>query len=146
MGRANSLFYSSNSDSQTLHRRITPTDEQFDDQQERWNELADYLRPTLKEKSGCDTRTWLQGSYKFGTQIRPVRITEEFDIDLGFYFEWDGESADGAFGALELKSFVNGALHSFAEGRQEVENVSSPKPRCERIRYVDNFHIDVPTY
>ena len=75
MGHAKTLFFSSNSDDQTLHRRITPTDEQYDEQLERWNELADYLLPKLKEKSGHATRTWLQGSYKFGTQIRPVRLT-----------------------------------------------------------------------
>ena len=43
MGIASSLFFSSNdSEKQTLHRRITPSDEQMKEQQDRWNELAEF--------------------------------------------------------------------------------------------------------
>lgn len=146
MGAASSLFVSSNSEKQTLHRRITPSDEQFDEQMERWNELADFLRPELRATSGYNTRTWLQGSYKFGTQIRPVRAFEEFDIDLGFYFEWDGAPDDGDHGPKTLKSFVQDKLKKYAKDNDAVVSVANPKPRCARIRYKNKFHIDVPVY
>jgi hypothetical protein len=81
MGSAVSLFYSSNdTEKQTLHRRVTPSTDQFEEQQVRWNALADHLTSDLRERSGYAIRTWLQGSYKFGTQIRPVKLGDEFDI------------------------------------------------------------------
>jgi hypothetical protein len=72
MGIASSLFFSSNdTEKQTLHRRITPSDEQIEEQQDRWNKLAEHLVADIKAETGCAVQTWLQGSYKFGTQIRP---------------------------------------------------------------------------
>ena len=146
MGAASALFVSTKADKQTLHRRITPSDEQFDEQTERWNELADYLRPELRAASGYTTRTWLQGSYKFGTQIRPVRSSEEFDIDLGFYFLWEGKPDDGTHSPKILKSFVQDKLKKYAKDNDAVVSVATPKPRCARIRYKNKFHIDIPVY
>jgi hypothetical protein len=96
MGISATLFYSSNdTEKQTLHRRITPSDQQMADQQTRWNELADHLIAELRITSGKPIRTWLQGSYKYATQIRPPSKGEEFDIDLGVFFSWVGDAEDG---------------------------------------------------
>ncbi len=148
MGSAASLFYSANdTDKQTLHRRITPSDEQFEEQQDRWNALADHLTTDLKERSGYTVSTWLQGSYKFGTQIRPVRLGEEFDIDLGVYFRWEGKPEDGRHGPRTLKGFVQDSLKAYARANpDDVDEVTPPKERCCRIRFENSFHIDVPAY
>jgi hypothetical protein len=48
MGKASSYFYvADTSDTQTLHRRIIPSNAQYDEQQVRWNELADFLLSEL---------------------------------------------------------------------------------------------------
>lgn len=148
MGSAASLFYSANdTEKQTLSRRVTPSDEQFEEQQDRWNALADHLIADLKERSGYPIRTWLQGSYKFGTQIRPVHLGEEFDIDLGIYFEWEGKPQDGRHGPKTLKDFVQDSLKAYARAHaDDVEQVTSPKERCNRIRFKNSFHIDGPSY
>ena len=77
------FFNASDSDKPTLHRRCSPTDEQQDNQIERWRSLAEFLKTDLRTRSGYPVRTYLQGSYKFETQIRPVKKGDEFDIDLG---------------------------------------------------------------
>jgi hypothetical protein len=148
MGSAASLFYSANdAEKQTLHRRITPSDEQFDEQQDRWNALADHLIADLKERSDYPMRTWLQGSYKSATQIRPVRISEEFDIDLGVYFQWEGRPQDGRHGPKTLKGFVQESLKEYAgNNTEDVEQVMPPRERCCRIQFKSSFHIDVPAY
>ena len=148
MGAASSLFFSSNdSEKETLHRRSTPSNDQFDEQQDRWNALARHLITDLKERSGYALRSWLQGSYKFGTQIRPVRKGEEFDIDLGIYFQWEGRPVDGKHSPATLKSFIQDSLLAYAnDDSEDVIEVCDPKPRCGRIRYQNNFHIDVPSY
>lgn len=148
MGIAGPFFFSSNdSEKQTLHRRITPSDEQFEQQQARWNSLADYLTSDLKQKSGCAIRTWLQGSYKFATQIRPPRMGEEFDIDLGIFFCWSGIPEDGRHSAADLRAMTQQSLSEFAAAEESVRNLAEPpKPRCSRIHYDGDFHIDVPCY
>src|SRR6266446_8411156 len=148
MGVATGLFFSANdSEKQTLHRRITPSDEQFEEQQVRWNSLAEHLRSDLRKRSDCAIRSWLQGSYKFGTQVRPPRIGDEFDIDLGIYFEWSGEPEEGEHDARDLRAMVQDSLSAYAHEADGVrEVIAPPKARCSRIRYDNRFHIDVPSY
>jgi hypothetical protein len=86
MGIVASLFFTNDSEKQTLHRRIIPTDEQRESQKKRWNDLAEYLKEQLREDSAYPIYSWLQGSYKFATQLRPLMENEEFDIDWGFTF------------------------------------------------------------
>ena len=146
MGTASSLFFSYNdAEKQTLHRRITPSQDQFEEQQERWNNLAEHLSARLRERSGCGMRTWLQGSYKFGTQVRPARKGDEFDIDLGVYFQWKGAAEDGDHKPEEFKAMVQEGIEDYtADGVNEV--VTPPKRTCSRIRFKGDFHIDVPAY
>jgi hypothetical protein len=148
MGNAAALFYSlHDSAKQTLHRRITPSEEQFEQQQDRWNALAEHLITDLRQKSGCTIRTWLQGSYKFATQIRPPRMGEEFDIDLGIFFCWGGLPENGIHSPTDLRSMTQASLAEYSEGNDAVKALTKPpKPRCSRIHYDGNFHIDVPCY
>lgn len=148
MGHASTYFYDSNdADKQTLHRRIRPSDSQCDEQQARWNALQVYLLPKLEEASGYGTRSWLQGSYKFGTQVRPVRSGGEFDIDLGIYYCWRGDATDGRHSPATLKAFVQDALKEFASENDDVKSVAEPpKQRCCRVHFDGSFHIDVPCY
>jgi hypothetical protein len=134
MGSAASLFYTADdTEKQTLQRRITPTIEQFEEQQDRWNALADHLIADLNTRSNYPIRTWLQGSYKTATQIRPVRLGEEFDIDLGVYFQWNGNAQDGIYGPKTFKNFVQESLKSYAIAAiDDVEEVEPPRERCAR--------------
>jgi len=148
MAIASNLFYSTDTEKQTLHRRIIPSDEHQQSQQERWNDLVDYLQGDLAEKSGYPVTSWLQGSYKFATQIRPSRKGEEFDIDLGIYFNWVGKPEDGKFEPNQLKSLTQESLETYMQdaGDEVLEVVTPPKNRCSRIRFTGGFHIDVPSY
>lgn len=146
MGIAASLFYSTSKDKQTLHRRIIPTDEQREAQQQRWNDLADYLKAELKIRSGYSIYSWLQGSYKFATQLRPLSIDDEFDIDLGIYFQWQGKPHQGSLSPLQLKTMVQECMELYAQGQDDIIKIASPKMRCNRLHYKGDFHIDTPTY
>lgn len=147
MARIHHLFFSADPDKQTLHRRIIPNQKQQELQQERWNDLRDYLIADLGEASGREVTSWLQGSYKFGTQVRPVRKGDEFDIDLGVYFNWSGNANDDNFSPQTLKMLVQESLRRYKEEAEDViEVVEPPKERCSRIRFPGDFHIDVPVY
>lgn len=148
MSKVPQLFYSTNADKQTLHRRIVPSPKQREIQQERWSDLCDYLVGNLAESSGYEISSWLQGSYKFGTQVRPARKGDEFDIDLGIYFNWSGTPEDGTFSPRQIKSLVQTSLQTYATeaGEDVLEVVVPPKDRCSRVRFPGSFHIDVPSY
>ena len=145
MSHAARLF-NSKSD-QSLYARITPSTDQFATQQARWNDLADFLKSRLKEDSAYPMSTWLQGSYKFDTQIRPWESGAEFDIDLGLYFEWAGDDEDGDYEPEGFKELVQNALLDYADDAEnDATGVEEPKERCCRISFRPDFHIDVPCY
>lgn len=147
MGTTASLFFQTADRERCLDWRIRPSEDQYDAQQARWNDLADYLLADLAERSDHAMNSWLQGSYKFGTQVRPAVKGQEFDIDLGVYFNWPGRPQDGDFGALDLKELVQSSLLAYAsDDANEARSVSDPKIRCSRIHFDDDFHIDVPAY
>lgn len=89
MGKAASLF--NGAGEQTLLKRVTPTTEQREFLQAQWNALADHLKKALYDDYGYPISTWLQGSYKYGTLIRPVHVDEEYDVDVGIYFQWEDD-------------------------------------------------------
>jgi hypothetical protein len=147
MADTHSYFYSTDTDKQTLHRRIVPNQAQFDKQQDRWNDLCDYLVGVLNEKTGLSIASWLQGSYKFHTQVRPKNKKEEFDIDLGIYFKWNGPRDDSEYSPLDLKRMVQNCLVEYAKETDDATVVlDPPKDRCNRISFTEGFHIDVPVY
>ncbi len=141
------LFHNPQDRENSLSYRITPSDQQFSDQKDRWNDLADVIKQRLRDWSGLPVSSWLQGSYKFMTQIRPASMGGEFDIDLGVYLEWDGSSDDGEFGPKEIKDKVQQILVEYAaDVLDDKTKVEEPKTRCNRISFTDDFHIDVPSY
>lgn len=146
--RVHHLFFSTNVEQQTLHRRISPTAAQMEIQQGRWQDLRDFLVVELGQASGYPMSSWLQGSYKFGTQIRPARLGAEFDIDLGLYYNWAGGPDATGEDPAELKAQVQAALEAYAhEAGDDVKGVDRPaKERCARISFSGDFHIDIPAY
>ncbi|MCX5726883.1 MAG: hypothetical protein NT030_06920 [Candidatus Saganbacteria bacterium] len=147
MAKISNLFYSLDPEKITLHRRIIPSQKQQESQQERWTDLCEYLIGDLNEDSGHKISSWLQGSYKFKTQVRPAHKGGEFDIDVGIYFNWRGSPKDGKYSPRELKSFVQASLLRYKDEAEDViEVISPPKERCSRIRFPGDFHIDVPSY
>ncbi len=144
MGRASSLF--NGAGDQTLISRISPTTQQRAFLQTSWNDLAEHLKVSLKVKHGYPISTWLQGSYKYGTLIKPVHPGEEYDVDLGVYFEW-GKGEDIEPTAGQLRRWVHQELIYYRDQCAEMVRVAEPpKERCSRASYEHHFHIDTPVY
>ena len=70
---------------------------------------------------------------------------DEFDIDMGVYYQWKGDSEEGRHGPKELKDLVQKGLRAF-QSDGIIEVVAPAKRRCCRIRFEGDFHIDVPAY
>ncbi|MDZ4193631.1 MAG: CBASS cGAMP synthase [Pseudomonas sp.] len=144
MGRASSLF--NGTSEQTLISRVSPTTRQREFLQNSWNALAEYLKESLREKYGYPISTWLQGSYKYGTLIKPVHPGEEYDVDLGVYFGWGkGENIEPT--ADQLRRWVQQELVDYRGKCADIQSVAEPpKERCSRASFQHQFHIDTPVY
>jgi len=144
MGHAAALFNGARE--QTLQKRVTPSAEQREFLQTQWNALADHLKSALTEKYGYTVSTWLQGSYKYGTLLRPVHLKDEYDVDVGIYFEWD-DDGNAAPSPLQLRDWVQRELVAYKRLCANVQKVEEPaKARCSRAVYERQFHIDTPVY
>lgn len=144
MGRASSLF--NGPGDQTLIGRVSPTTQQREFLQASWNDLAEHLKVSLKAKHGYPISTWLQGSYKYGTLIKPIHPGEEYDVDVGVYFEW-GKGEDIEPTADQLRRWVQLELVEYQDQCADVRSVAEPpKERCSRASYEHQFHIDTPVY
>lgn len=144
MGKASSLF--NGNGEQTLLSRITPTSDQREFLQDKWNDLADCLADSLRRDHGYPISTWLQGSYKYGTLIKPVHKDEEYDVDVGLYFVWS-DAAPGTPTALQIRTWVQDSLRQYARTKADVRRLEEPpKERCSRVVYDRQFHIDTPVY
>lgn len=144
MGKASRLF--NGSADQTLIGRVTPTSDQREFLQKHWNDLAEHLKKTLGPCHGYTISTWLQGSYKYATLIKPVHADEEYDVDVGVYFEWDGEE-DIEPTPKQLRDWVQAEMLEYEKSCVELKKVEVPaKERCSRASYIRQFHIDTPVY
>jgi Adenylyl/Guanylyl and SMODS C-terminal sensor domain len=101
----------------------------------------------LRAETGCPIRSWLQGSYKYHTQIRPPRKGDEFDIDLGIFVCWAGQADTGPHTPEGLRNTLHVSLQAYAASTDAVRSLDNPpKPRCGRLHYAGDFHIDIPIY
>lgn len=146
MGAAKGLFFHADASRDTLNKRVRPSDEQLTFLREKKELLENHLTQDLRARAGCLISTWIQGSYKFRTLIRPVHKTASYDVDVGVYFEWGTEE-----GALltprEIRNHLQASLLAFkAVERDIVEVVDPAKERCSRTTYKQQFQIDTPGY
>lgn len=138
-----SAFFSSDDDKETLASRMTLLDEQVDAVRTEKNKLLAFIKTNLSDNLGFKVGYWIQGSFKNHTVIKPVRRTDEFDVDVGLYLFTDAEAQD--IEAKNAKGALNYVLDIYCQSH-ECATLEKPKPNCERVSYRDGFHIDLPLY
>lgn len=94
-------------------------------------EADQYVRQALYE-------TFLQGSYVHGTAIRPTRKSADFDVDVCCSLDLDGVPE----GTEEPKNLVRWLARRLKKVDAYQGKVST-KPRCVRIDFPGEFHMDV---
>jgi len=88
MGIAAPEFFSANdAEKQTLSRRIAPTSEQMEDQQERWDALAVHLRADLSERADSRSRPGpveiAQVAGQLGIEFRLANTVANYLVEKG---------------------------------------------------------------
>lgn len=109
--------------------------------------MRDHVCPRLQQISDCQISTWLQGSYKYGTLIRPVHRGEQYDVDVGIYFEWESEAGRAYPSPEQLRTWVQRELLAYSEQCSDIDHIEEPaKERCSRAVFAQQFHVDTPVY
>ena len=79
-------------------------------------------------------RTERQGSYALGTTIRPVKDTDEYDVDRLVYLEYDGSKGP--------KDYIDDVYRCLKDNGNYADKVQR-NTRCVTVNYAGEFKIDV---
>jgi hypothetical protein len=102
--------------------------------------LEDWL---LRDKStvlGLKPEVYPQGSFRYGTVIRPIHEDSYYDLDLVCTFDLSINKVTQE----EVKSLLGEEIKAYAKAMNFNEDASE-KPRCWRLNYADgvSFHMDI---
>lgn len=83
-----------------------------------------------------------QGSFALGTNIKPLKEDEEYDLDMGCKLNIEGYK--GSHTQEELKQLIGRELELYRK-RVGIEKPLDEKRRCWRLEYKDEvgFHLDI---
>lgn len=90
--------------------------------------------------SGFNPAVYPQGSFRYGTVIRPLLATEEYDLDL----VCEIEATKAAYTQRQIKHLVGYEIKRYAE-EKGFKSPAAEKKRCWRLDYADDvsFHMDI---
>lgn len=108
----------------------------------RYRDLGEWLARPNSSLSDYDPHVFVQGSFAFGTPIRPVVEGEEYDLD--FTCKLRSGISRATHTQKQLKTLIGDELAGYRAAR----NIQKPlieKNRCWRLGYRDElpFHLDV---
>jgi len=108
----------------------------------RYNDLGAWFSRPQSSLANYDVHLFVQGSFAFGTAIRPVNPDDEYDLD--FTCKLRSNVSRTTHSQKQVKELVGREL----EGYRQARNIQKPlesKNRCWRLGYLDElpFHMDV---
>lgn len=108
----------------------------------RYDDLAAWISRPESELFAHDAHIFVQGSFAFGTVIRPINERDEYDLDFSCKLR-QGISRQ-SHTQKQLKVMIGRELERYRVARQIQEHLKE-KNRCWQLRYRDElpFHMDV---
>lgn len=108
----------------------------------RYRSLSEWLKRSESNVAELMPQVYPQGSFRYGTVIRPLRQTdenEEYDLDLVCEINLNKESVTQHY----VKDLLGEEIKSYAKSNGILEPIIE-RNRCWRINYADEvkFHVD----
>jgi hypothetical protein len=102
--------------------------------------LEDWLLRDNSSVLGLKPEVYPQGSFRYGTVIRPIHEDGYYDLDLVCTFEQSITKVTQE----EVKLLLGEEIKAYAKAMKFNEDASE-KPRCWRLNYADgvSFHMDI---
>src|SRR4051812_7290410 len=106
----------------------------------RHRSLGEWLHRDGSKVARFDPDVRPQGSFRFGTVIRPLRKDQEYDLDNVCVLRKLGKTV---LTQRQLKKLYGAEIKAYAEARQ-MEKAVTEHNRCWRLQYSDEvaFHLD----
>lgn len=107
---------------------------------DRYRSLGKWLHREESKVADLSPDVYLQGSFRYGTVIRPLLAMEEYDLDLVCQILL----AKSAVTQKQVKHLIGDEIKAYAEAHSFKEPAEE-KPRCWRLNYADDvsFHMDI---
>ena len=114
----------------------------YEKAKERYDDIGEWLSRDKSLCAGYNPHIIPQGSFRFGTAIRPLDEAEEYDLDLACKLR------TGFTKALFTQEALKILIGQEIEGYRNFRGIKSPtneKHRCWRLDYQDDlsFHMDI---
>lgn len=84
-----------------------------------------------------------QGSYAIGTCIKPANDNEEFDVDMVLSLSLEKTVNTLSKPKLGPKKILSWLEKRLKQNENYKDRIREPKPRCVRINYKGDFHLDI---
>lgn len=125
-----------------LLREVDLPERAYELAQSRYEDLAAWIARPESTLASHDSHVFVQGSFAFGTAIRPVNDGDEYDLDFSCKLR-RGISRETHTQA-QLKEMLGRELEAYRNARQ-IQKRLEEKNRCWRLGYRDElpFHMDV---
>ncbi len=107
---------------------------------DRYESLGEWLHRPASQVLCFDPQVYPQGSFRYGTVIRPLSGGEEYDLDLVCQLAIEKDHISQA----ALKALVGGEIQAYATAHRMNEPAHEGN-RCWRLDYADDvsFHMDI---
>jgi hypothetical protein len=107
---------------------------------ERARSLEAWLRRDASSIAQFDPDVFPQGSFRYGTVIRPLLASDFYDLDLVCAMQLTKDSVT----QKKVKELLGKEIKAYAEAKQFNEPAEE-KHRCWRLNYADgvSFHMDI---
>ena len=107
---------------------------------DRYEALGKWLHRKESAVRQYDPMVYPQGSFRYGTVIRPLLVSDEYDLDLVCQLVL-GKTA---VTQQQVKGLVGVEIKAYAEANH-FETPAQEKKRCWRLDYADHvkFHMDI---
>lgn len=106
----------------------------------RYKSLGAWLHRADSEVRDLSPQVYLQGSFRYGTVIKPLSSEEEFDLDMACEVRLPKHQKS----QKEVKDLLGREVKAYARA-QSFKADPEPKHRCWRLNYADEvgFHLDI---
>lgn len=117
-------------------------DTSYDLANKRYIDLGEWIN---RENSSCAVNGAIlrpQGSFRFGTVIRPINNQDEYDLDMSCIFEKGISKTTHT--QEQIKTMLGNEIEAYRVYRG-IEEKKEEKHRCWRLSYKDQikFHLDI---
>ncbi len=117
-------------------------DSSYEKTEQRYKDLGEWFGRNDSRCYSFDPHIYPQGSFRFGTVVRPINAEDDYDLDLGCRLR--SGLTKMTHTQEQLKHLIGAELEEYRKARG-IKEKREEMHRCWRLKYADTlrFHMDV---